>query len=534
MRRLKSLRRPVDEAAGREVHRAEQAAGEGQGDGVADVAALAVEFVVFIPQYAFLREKMGVGAREPGGFVDAVEIHHQAVARGGLEQLHDPLHGFLRVAVEEVHLDADEAQAGEVGERAFHAEGFYVDGVRPNPEAHAALAGVGDEAGGIDVRLGPGEVAGRVVGRRVQPLVPQGQVLIPEPVHELVGPAHLGGEVDILAVRTGVAARIHGGEFRERGVFAGPPGVPRAHARAHPREIGDAAGRGEAGDEVRGNEIGGVARDQQRAPGAAHRSVADDRAAAVVAHGEVGAHGGFARAADQHACPVEQVGLGDGDVGGGRLDEQRRHAAVGGAALAERGDGAQLRLGIGRLGGRGFAAGPATVVSGEPKLRQLPGERELLGTELGWQFVAEGKAVVIHADDEPEGAARGGFAQGQAQLAPVVRHVAARAVGVFPRAVVARVPGAGDAGGGAEHEAVGKLEPELRVGEEGAAVQLDAVAQAGLVGDHERETPVGRDHPVLGCGHTEGCGEREARERGLHLLGCGERTAGASFKRARR
>jgi len=55
----------------------------------------------------------------------------------------------------------------------------------------------------------------------------------------------------------------------------------------------------------------------------------------------------------------------------------------------------------------------------------------------------------------------------------------------------------------------------LRKSEAGFAAQLDALAQAGVIGDDQRELAVGRDHPVFGGGHGEGtadAGFRSARQ----------------------
>ena len=75
---------------------------------------------------------------------------------------------------------------------------------------------------------------------------------------------------------------------------------------------------------------------------------------------------------------------------------------------------------------------------------------------------------------------------------------------VVPGGVARRFLGFGDFGGGAEGGAVGEVETEDGIGEEGLAVQLDAVAQAGVVGDDQRELAVGRVHAVFRGGQAEG------------------------------
>ncbi len=76
----------------------------------------------------------------------------------------------------------------------------------PDEEAHVFGAGVSDQAGQVDVGGGFGEVAGGIVGTRKDGLPRIGHVLIPKPVHELVGPTHLGGEIDVFAMGAIIAA----------------------------------------------------------------------------------------------------------------------------------------------------------------------------------------------------------------------------------------------------------------------------------------------------------------------------------------
>ncbi len=263
---------------------------------MADVVSVAAEFVVFISQYAFLGDVVRVGAGEAGGFVGAVDVDHEAVARGGFEQTDAPLDGFLGIAVDEVDLHAGRAEGGEVGEGFVNAGGLEVQRVSPDKEADVFRAGVIDEAGQVDVGGALVEVAGGVVGPGEEVLPVVGHVLIPIPVHELVGPTHLGGEIDVFAVGAVVAAGPEALVFGLGGVDAGPPGVPGADAGFDPGGVGDAGGGGEGGDEVVGDEVAGGAADHEHAPRADHGHAADDGAAFVLARRELGAHGGLAGA----------------------------------------------------------------------------------------------------------------------------------------------------------------------------------------------------------------------------------------------
>ena len=138
--------------------------------------------------------------------------------------------------------------------------------------------------------------------------------------------------------------------------------VPGAYAGFDPGGVGDAGRRGEGGDEVVGDEVGGGVADHDDAPRADHRDATDDGSASILARGEFGAHGGFAGAGEKEAGPVEEVGLGHGDVGGGRFDEEGQDGAVGLCAAPALGrfpgNFGELAFEVGVFGASRFVAQP--------------------------------------------------------------------------------------------------------------------------------------------------------------------------------
>src|ERR1035441_852401 len=98
-------------------------------------AAACAPLEVFKVERALMIHEIGVGALPPGGFPDAVEMNHDVVAGGGLQDRLSELDGRLVVMVEEVHHHAAPAKLFERGERFFHApaECGLMD---PRPQPH--------------------------------------------------------------------------------------------------------------------------------------------------------------------------------------------------------------------------------------------------------------------------------------------------------------------------------------------------------------------------------------------------------------
>ena len=91
--------------AGGVVHRALHHADEGEGHVVERHVGIApLEFLQ--PEDAFEIDDIGIGAVLTRGFVNAVDIEHQAVRGGDPGKAVDQLDGLLVVAVDKVDLEA--------------------------------------------------------------------------------------------------------------------------------------------------------------------------------------------------------------------------------------------------------------------------------------------------------------------------------------------------------------------------------------------------------------------------------------------
>ena len=137
-----------------------------------------------------------------------------------------------------------------------------------------------------------------------------------------------------------------------------------------------------------------------------------------------------------HARPVQQIGLGDGDVGRGRLHQEwqavlecgvHRGEPAGQESPLLRADESTLRP------GSAFGVVPACpepLVSGKGELRGVARDGEGVHARLPGQRDAEGDAVVVGAGHHGEGAAA--VAQGQGEFVEVIAHLAVLAEVVLP------------------------------------------------------------------------------------------------------
>ncbi len=137
-----------------------------------------------------------------------------------------------------------------------------------------------------------------------------------------------------------------------------------------------------------------------------------------------------------HARPVQQIGLGDGDVGCGRLHQERQTVLECGVQRGEPGgqESPLLRADESTLRpGSAFGVVPARpepLVSGKGELRGVARDGEGVHAGLPGQREAEGDAVVVGAGHHGEGAAA--VAQGQGEFVEVIAHVAVLAEVVLP------------------------------------------------------------------------------------------------------
>ena len=248
----------VHRGAGRVVHRACQLAQVGDGDVVARevVHRHAVHrgfpFAVLQALDAFEVHQVRIGSLQAERF-HAVQVQQEVVAGGAGGNLFDGLHGGLVVAVEEVNLEAFDAQLLVVGEVGLGVAGGVPPGC-PEDDAYPFLVAVGDEFGQIDVGV---EVFGQRFG------------CAPSVVDDDVFQFMLGGEIYVSLVRRGVHACLE----VDSAQVAGVPPVPCHLAGLDPRRVVDAAGRRQALCHVVVGQLGVLGCYQHGTPGQGARPV---------------------------------------------------------------------------------------------------------------------------------------------------------------------------------------------------------------------------------------------------------------------
>ena len=266
------------------------------------------------------------------------------------------------------------------GEQGFRADRRDVFRIHPEDEFHAFGCGVGHEGGHVDVRQG---LDG---GLRIAAFL-----IIPEPIDEHVGPAHLGGEVDEILVGLRVAAGVKTVVLGPVGIATGPPDVPSGDAGFDPRSVCNLGWRGQIAQHGGNGEITGVAADDQRVPWRLARGLrldlGDERG--------LGSEGtGFAGRDQHRAGPIARIDLGHGDDGIRGLDDQGQDAAVAGHLVE-----ADFRIEALRIRA---AADPCAVVAGEEELGEVARHGEWPRARGLGKRVAQGHAVVVGADMELE------------------------------------------------------------------------------------------------------------------------------------
>ena len=116
-----------------------------------------------------------------------MEIHHQPVGRGAFKNIHEIVHGHSAVSGEEIHLYSADSYAFEPCE--FLVAGFL--GIQPVKRAGTEPCGAGVVphkcpdaffSGIPDYILNVSAIAH----------------FVPFPVYQIIGPLHVGSEVDIL------------------------------------------------------------------------------------------------------------------------------------------------------------------------------------------------------------------------------------------------------------------------------------------------------------------------------------------------
>ena len=168
-----------------------------------------------------------------------MDVERQPVRGGRLGQPVDPLDGQLVVAVDEVDLEALDAQCRVVGARLLELGVEHV-GHGPQDEAHAPLVGVAHQLGKVDGRDRRHHVAALRVG---PPLVE----------HDVLQTVRRR-EVDVGLVGARVDPRF------EVDVGQAPvvPPLPRHLAGLDPRAVGDAALGAERIDQIVGRQLAGL------------------------------------------------------------------------------------------------------------------------------------------------------------------------------------------------------------------------------------------------------------------------------------
>ena len=222
--------------AGREVHRPHGVADERQQVAVLGLAARPLLHA----EHTLVIDEVGVGPEKPLRSVGAVPVHQQAMFRGAAR--HTLVIGDhpLIAAVHEVDLHARNAPLLELPEEALHVA---LDGQPREPEydPDAALPAVGDQLLEVEVRIGAEHV-----GRRCRPPL----------VHDDIGNAVLGGEVDVTAVGLRIAS---GAEIDARKTHAVPP-VPAHQTGLHPTPVPLGGRFGQQPHQLLPDEIGIFAR----------------------------------------------------------------------------------------------------------------------------------------------------------------------------------------------------------------------------------------------------------------------------------
>ncbi len=241
----------VSEGAGGVVHRADDAAREGE-RGVVGCGPGGQERTVVVPfraKYALHGDHVRPGVLPAARDRAAVEVHQQVMPGGVLEDVQVVVDHAGVIREEEVHLDAAHAEALEPGELLLAAFGLIqaVLGLG-RACAHPGGAGVVPEVDLDSFFLG--------VGHHVLDAVSAFH-LGPFPVHQAVGPALGGGQVDV---------GLDQGEIL--GAVVVCPVDPGGDAGLHPVRI---KGRvaGEVGHQGGFDHVGEGADDRQAPGGAA-------------------------------------------------------------------------------------------------------------------------------------------------------------------------------------------------------------------------------------------------------------------------
>ena len=368
----------VREGAGGIVHRSDDAAREGE-RGVVDRGPRGQEGTIVVPfraEHALHRHHVRPGVLPAARDRAAVEVHQQMVPGGVLEDVQVVVDHAGVVREEEVHLDAADADAFEPGELLFAALRIIQAVLRLGSAfAHPGGAGVVPE---VDFdALFPG------VGHHVPDAVSAFH-LGPFPVHQAVGPALGGGQVDVGLDQ----AEILGA------VVVGPvdPGRDAGH---HPVRLKRRVA-GEVGHQ-RGFDDVGQGADDRQTPG--RTPVREVRGTGQV-----------------HPVPFAVVPVvkrrGAVAVAQVRLAEQREYAVrrlVEGRKAPAAGVAVEARHRIVRpglaAGGEGIVGLVVRLELGDPAalaFGNLPGRTVLQRFHVARQQVAEGESVVIESDEHVE------------------------------------------------------------------------------------------------------------------------------------
>ena len=161
---------------GRIVHGAYHVARQGQCDVVRGGGGQVVEVVLLAPVHGLAGDEVGPGAAQARRACAAVEVHHELLFGGHLQQLLIFLHHGLAVILEEVYLHAGKAQAFPLGQDGAYLLLVVAEAVLVTPDEHFHAL-----RGGI----------GRDIGQGIGSAVPPG-------VEGVVGPVHVVRHVDIV------------------------------------------------------------------------------------------------------------------------------------------------------------------------------------------------------------------------------------------------------------------------------------------------------------------------------------------------
>ena len=212
-----------------EIHRSQHAARERNGQAVVRSDSCA-PLAVLIPHHSLPRNQVGIGPAPAGRFVGPVEIDEQMVFGGLLDRAMVEIDHLLVVTVHEVDLHTAHPPLFVQGKRLVHLP-VGTRPVQPEEDSDPAITGVPDQAGQIQLRHDPGDIgAGIRCPTAVHRPLCKGRA-IPVPVHQLVLPVHLSGEVHEVAHRRRVHPDL---KIHFRSIAAAPPAIPGRFARPDP------------------------------------------------------------------------------------------------------------------------------------------------------------------------------------------------------------------------------------------------------------------------------------------------------------